>query len=44
MKGILWFNMKENTLEKQVAYKLSEVITIFKNMILENGIDNFLNP
>ena len=43
MKGILWFNMKENTLEKQVAYKLSDVITIFKNMILENGIDNFLD-
>lgn len=42
MKGILWFNMKENTLEKQVAYKLSDVITIFRNMILENGIDNFL--
>ena len=35
--------MKENTLEKQVAYKLSDVITIFKNMILENGIDNFLD-
>ena len=43
MKGILWFNMKENALEKQVAYKLSDVITIFKNMILENGIDNFLD-
>lgn len=43
MKGILWFNMKENTLEKQVAYKLSDVITIFRNMILENGIDNFLD-
>ena len=43
MKGIMWFNMKENTLEKQVAYKLSDVITIFKNMILENGIDNFLD-
>ena len=35
--------MKENALEKQVAYKLSDVITIFKNMILENGIDNFLD-
>ena len=35
--------MKENTLEKHVAYKLSDVITIFKNMILENGIDNFLD-
>lgn len=35
--------MKENTLEKQVAYKLSDVITIFRNMILENGIDNFLD-
>ena len=43
MKGILWFNMKENALEKQVAYKLSDVITIFRNMILENGIDNFLD-
>lgn len=43
MKGIMWFNMKENTLEKQVAYKLSDVITIFRNMILENGIDNFLD-
>lgn len=43
MKGILWSNMKENTLEKQVAYKLSDVITIFRNMILENGIDNFLD-
>lgn len=40
---MLRFNMKENTLEKQVAYKLSDVITIFKNMILENGIDNFLD-
>ncbi len=35
--------MKENALEKQVAYKLSDVITIFRNMILENGIDNFLD-
>ena len=35
--------MKENTLEKQVTYKLSDVITIFKNMILENGIDNLLD-
>lgn len=35
--------MKENALEKQLAYKLSDVITIFRNMILENGIDNFLD-
>lgn len=39
----VWFNMKKNTLEKQVAYKLSDVITIFRNMIIENGIDNLLD-
>lgn len=33
--------MKE--LEKQVEYKLSEVISIFSNMIIENGVDNFLD-
>lgn len=39
----IWFNMKKNTLEKQVAYKLSDVITIFRNMIIENGTDNLLD-
>ncbi len=32
-----------NELEKQVEYKLSEVISIFSNMIIENGVDNFLD-
>ncbi len=32
-----------NELEKQVEYRLSEVITIFSNMIIENGIDDFLD-
>lgn len=35
--------MKENKLEKQVEYKLSDVVTIFSNMIIENGIDNLLD-
>ena len=35
--------MKKNTLEKQVVYKLSDVITIFRNMIIENGTDNLLD-
>lgn len=35
--------MKENILEKQVEYKLSDVITIFANMIIKNGIDNLLD-
>lgn len=35
--------MKENVLEKQVEYKLSDVITIVSNMIIENGINNFLD-
>lgn len=39
----IWFNMKKNTLEKQVVYKLSDVITIFRNMIIENGTDNLLD-
>lgn len=30
-------------LEKQVEYRLSDVITIFSNMIIENGVDNFLD-
>lgn len=34
--------MKENILEKQIAYKLSDVIMIFRNVIIENGIDNLL--
>lgn len=32
-----------NELEKQVEYRLSEVITIFSNMIIENGVDDFLD-
>ena len=32
-----------NTLEKQVEYSLSDVITMFSNMIIENGVDNFLD-
>ncbi len=34
--------MKKNTLEKQIEYRLGDVITIFSNMIIENGVDNFL--
>lgn len=34
--------MKENILEKQIAYKLSDVIMIYRNVIIENGIDNLL--
>ncbi|MBQ7955903.1 MAG: hypothetical protein IJ282_09140 [Lachnospiraceae bacterium] len=32
-----------NELEKQVEYRLSEVIKIFSNRIIENGVDNFLD-
>lgn len=31
----IWFNMKKNTLEKQVAYKLSDVITIFITILFK---------
>ncbi len=32
-----------NALKKQVEYRLSDVITFFKNMIIENGVDNLLD-
>lgn len=32
-----------NELEKQVEYRLSEVIIIFSNMIIDNGVDDFLD-
>lgn len=32
-----------NELRKQVEYRLSEIITIFAKMIIENGIDDFLD-
>lgn len=32
-----------NALIKQVEYRLSDVIIFFKNMIIENGVDNLLD-
>ena len=32
-----------NALKKQVEYRLSDVIAFFKNMMIVNGVDNFLD-